>query len=439
MRYYWIALSLLSGLVASAQQSTLTLARVAGTNVIQLNPSSGDVSLIIGTNKPAGTCYQLAPGVYPCWYYMDVPTNGWISGSGWNTVLVNYVSNSTAASPVSLIHPTDNSVVENLMITNAYLGTGPDIYQSCWGVHPNQPNSSACTNAVIRGCKLIGGSDAIYFRNNSACTGSVYSCVITSRWDANVFFDSAHKFEYYDCIIASGATRVGVGIAEQNASTAYIAAHNCSFYGLHAGGASYNVFLADSTETFHAYNCFFTNYSSPFIESQSGGPVELINCNLVRSQTDDGGSGGTTIFPFGEGTNFLSSSVGTVYTMTASYALMTFGTTSPSVTINNAGTYLVYGRANLTSRGATYAATNTYSVKIRRTNNGAADLAGSEAVQTIPIITTTTEDLGVIDSRPVTYTASATDILQLWGTLSATPSAGNVICDRADIIAIRLY
>jgi len=138
-------------------------------------------------------------------------------------------------------------------------------------------------------------------------------------------------------------------------------------------------------------------------------------------------------------TNFLATSAGTVYTLTASYALLDFGTTDPSITIQNTGGYLVTGKANFITRGATYAATNTYSLKLRKTSGTPADLSGSEAVQTINIITTTTEDLGIIDTRPVVFSATAGDVIQLWGVLSATPSVGNVICDRADVTAIRVY
>lgn len=139
-------------------------------------------------------------------------------------------------------------------------------------------------------------------------------------------------------------------------------------------------------------------------------------------------------------TNFIATSAGTVFQFSGtSYGLLDFGTTDPAITIQNTGNYLITGKANFVARGATYGATNTYSIKLRRTSGTPADLTGSEAVNTIPIITTISEDLGIIDTRPVIYSATAGDVIQLWGILSATPSAGNVICDRADIVAIRIY
>jgi uncharacterized membrane protein len=137
-------------------------------------------------------------------------------------------------------------------------------------------------------------------------------------------------------------------------------------------------------------------------------------------------------------TNQTAYSSGTIYTMTASYATVTFGTTSPSITFNNAGTYLILEGANFTARGATYAATNTASIKLRRTSGTPADLTSSTISETIPIITTTSEALGKL-SMPVIYTAAVNDVVVIQATLSATPSAGNVICDSAEIVAIRLY
>src|SRR5882757_3875295 len=100
-------------------------------------------------------------------------------------------------------------------------------------------------------------------------------------------------------------------------------------------------------------------------------------------------------------TNYTVQSAGTIYTLTASYALLDFGTTDPAITITTAGTYLIWANANFTARGATYAATNTYSIKLRKTSGTPADVTGAARTLTIPIITTVSEDFGLIDTPPV--------------------------------------
>lgn len=137
-------------------------------------------------------------------------------------------------------------------------------------------------------------------------------------------------------------------------------------------------------------------------------------------------------------TNFTSYAAGTAYTLTATPAQLAFGTTSPSITIQNAGTYLIRGTVGVKYVSATYAGAQTITLKLRRTNNTAADItSGSRAVE-LPVLTTFTGG-DVISPPEVVYTATAGDIVQLFGSVSATPSAGSVTTDSAEIVAIRLY
>lgn len=131
---------------------------------------------------------------------------------------------------------------------------------------------------------------------------------------------------------------------------------------------------------------------------------------------------------------------GTVYTMTASDALIDFGTTDPIVGIPQAGTYLIMGRAYLKYNGATYASTQTATVHLRRTNNTAADIANATTTATMRVITTITDSVGIMSLPPVIYTtANNNDFIAVYGSLSATPAAGSVQCAEASIIAIRLF
>lgn len=130
---------------------------------------------------------------------------------------------------------------------------------------------------------------------------------------------------------------------------------------------------------------------------------------------------------------------GTVYTLTAVSAAVDFGTTDPIITVNAAGTYKISGRVRVAINGATFSANRTLTVKLRRTNNTAADLANSSTTWIVPITTTITNTLAVIELPEVLYTtALTTDTIQLFSDISVVPTAGTISIDEASIVAIRL-
>lgn len=131
---------------------------------------------------------------------------------------------------------------------------------------------------------------------------------------------------------------------------------------------------------------------------------------------------------------------GTAYTMTATYGSLTFGTTSPILTIANAGTYAVYVDVQLNLVGATYVTYDSASIKLRRTNNTAADLAGSTFGTFIPTISTITAVGPYLHVGPIKYTTTNTnDTITVQGTLGTLPSAGSVTATAVTITAIRAY
>ena len=130
---------------------------------------------------------------------------------------------------------------------------------------------------------------------------------------------------------------------------------------------------------------------------------------------------------------------GTAYQFTNAAALLTFGTTSPSLTITGPGTYLLLARAVLDYNGATFAASRNVTLKLRRTNNTAADLAGSTTVVDTAIVTTVTQTFGSFSLPPVVYTTlNSNDIIQLFGLVDTVPTAGSLDAVEASIIAVRL-
>lgn len=129
---------------------------------------------------------------------------------------------------------------------------------------------------------------------------------------------------------------------------------------------------------------------------------------------------------------------GTAYTLTATSAAVDFGTTDPIITVNAAGTYLIRAKVKVNLVGATFAANQTLTVKLRRTNNTATDLTNSTTTWTLPIVTTQTNTLAVIDLPEVAYTTALTnDTIQLFADVSVLPSAGTVTIAEASIVAIR--
>lgn len=129
---------------------------------------------------------------------------------------------------------------------------------------------------------------------------------------------------------------------------------------------------------------------------------------------------------------------GTAYTLTATPAAVDLGTTDPSLVLDEAGTYLLTGWAVLNLVGATFASDRTFTLKLRRTNNTAADITGATAAFGSGITTTVT-DSRVIQLPPAIYTTTVlTDAIALFGDVSVLPSAGSATISKAQILATRI-
>ena len=136
-------------------------------------------------------------------------------------------------------------------------------------------------------------------------------------------------------------------------------------------------------------------------------------------------------------TNLQSISAGTGYTLTATSAKAIFGTTSPSITISVAGTYLINYNVFTDYSAATLAASRAISYKVRRTTNTAADLDLMPAINT-PIITLLTFSAPMVNNSFI-YIATAGDVLEVWGSISVIPTAGAVKTNYVSINATKLY
>jgi len=138
--------------------------------------------------------------------------------------------------------------------------------------------------------------------------------------------------------------------------------------------------------------------------------------------------------------NLATQGAGTAYALTNTAAKVDLGTTDPVVVLDKAGTYLILAQVQLEYTGATVAA-ETASVKVRRTNNTAADVS-SVVVVDLPVATTLTHTYGVVSIPPIVYTTALTnDSLEIFANVSAALGAGTIDASATGtkIQAVRLY
>lgn len=162
---------------------------------------------------------------------------------------------------------------------------------------------------------------------------------------------------------------------------------------------------------------------------------------LTANAASYNSSTGVINVPPAPGTNnFTSYSDGTVYNLTTTPARLDFGTTDPVVTLTTAGTYEITSNVRIDYSGLTNDAANTVTVKLRRTNNTAADLTNATGDFIVPPVTLLTATGGDCDVNRIIYTTSNNnDVIELWGSRSGSISVGNIQAGNAWIVATRIY
>ena len=130
-----------------------------------------------------------------------------------------------------------------------------------------------------------------------------------------------------------------------------------------------------------------------------------------------------------------SQATGGTQTLTITPAQALAATLTLSGTIGK--TYLLSCLALLNYVGATFAANQTVTLTLRRTNNTAADIATS-TFQTA-IVTTVTASVGQLSVLAVPYTTvGVSDTVQAYLSVSVVPSAGSLQVGEASITALQL-
>jgi hypothetical protein len=131
---------------------------------------------------------------------------------------------------------------------------------------------------------------------------------------------------------------------------------------------------------------------------------------------------------------------GTAYQLTNTAALLNFGTTDPSLIISSPGTWLILAQARIDYTGATFAAVRNVTLKLRRTNNTAADIANSPAGFKTDIITTLTYTAQLVKIPALVYvTTNSDDVLEVWGSIDTVPTAGSIDAVEASLVAVKLF
>lgn len=150
-------------------------------------------------------------------------------------------------------------------------------------------------------------------------------------------------------------------------------------------------------------------------------------------------TGGWTVFD-ATGTLLSVYGAGTAYSLTDTAAALALGTTAPTKVITIAGNYLLLATVHLTYKGATVGA-ETVTLKLRRTNNTAADVSNSSVTIDLPASTTLTHSYGIVNLPPVIYsTANSDDSVSIFGAVSAALGAGtiDVTAGGTSLVALRL-
>jgi hypothetical protein len=120
--------------------------------------------------------------------------------------------------------------------------------------------------------------------------------------------------------------------------------------------------------------------------------------------------------------------------------MVTGGSGNMQITLASAGTYLITGGIVSNYSVATFSSNQTETFNFQRVNNTPAALAGGSIALTLNTVTTYTGSGPSCAMPGIIYTASAGDIIKIYGVLSASPSAGSVTVSAGTYLsAQRLY
>ncbi len=281
--------------------------------------------------------------------------------------------------------------------------------------------------------EIVGGSSAYFLRSSTAkITGSAFTADTfggilasgTSTWNgvagATLLANNGSVINATSGVIQSCGTASGTPVQAQ--TNGFINATSMRIH-YDQGGVNAAIFARDlgMIQAEGVTVVGFTNMFNPLFPFGN-------DYGLILRDSEIGVQPSKTIAGYG---------AGTAYTVTNSSAEVNRGTTDSVITIDQAGTYLIHGHVTLAYNAATFAS-GTITLKLRRTNNTAADVANSSVGALAFVLTTFTGGIE-LTTPPVVYTTTNTnDTVALFIDVSAGPTAGSLTVEHDSIIAERV-
>jgi hypothetical protein len=160
--------------------------------------------------------------------------------------------------------------------------------------------------------------------------------------------------------------------------------------------------------------------------------VPYSSANLVKVRPQEFGRGGST-------PALATYASGAAYSLTAVPALLGFGGTTPIVVLSSRGVWRITATCRLNYNAATFAANQLVTLKLRRTNHTAADLANGSAALTTRVIAAVTDNAGILHISVLYETENDDDQIEFWGSIDVVPGAGSIDAIAAKVVAERFF
>lgn len=375
-----------------------------------------------GAADPSGSYNNLIAGNYFRRCGRGVGLTGTDEQYG-NKVLFNYFSDCETG--ISGNFPW-NVLIQGNNMDGVNIGINFDgSYQSKGGIEILD-NVINCTGANAIGIYFGTGDVTFGYCSKFVIDGNTISHSSTSGSSELIQMNTANNGRISNNQLNFGSTISGIGL---RGTTSKILIEKNRLV-----GGNYGILLQSGTATDITIRRNIGDTATNTIYIDSGATGTLI-------QDNDFSAAAGTISDSGVNTInevMQVTAAGTAYSLTNAAATLDFGTTDPVLTLPRAGKWRLEAFVQLDYSGATVVA-ETATVKLRRTNNSAADVSGATLTLDLPVSTTLTNTYGVFRLPDVYYTATAGDTIALQGLVSATLGAGTIKASAAGIVATPIF
>jgi hypothetical protein len=206
-------------------------------------------------------------------------------------------------------------------------------------------------------------------------------------------------------------------------------------------GSDVTINVVDSTWMLPGQTVFITGAGNFTVVSKPTTTSATLNYDNVGANTATGNtiSTGAGVSPSGKiltalplTSNYQS---GGSQAMTITPAQVLNGT----ITLAAAGTYLLLATGRFDFSIATFNSEQILTFKLRRTNNTPGDISNALAHFDTGLTVLVSKTMAVIPLPPVSYTATAGDIIQPFASLNGLPYSGSLIAVEVGVMAVRIF